>query len=578
MVPLLLNNLPLTSPRALLQDTDDAALRERYRIAVIADPQLTDWLSYHQSGILLTLVETYTDIFMKRSFHRLHASLRPDAVIFVGDLNDGGRLSQGEVFEKNKHRFMDRVFESKSSAWNQRPVVMDAVDAQQSPSEPRVSKRQNNDPPLGEEHINITGRYQQMVDIPQSARERAAMRNAGKSVRLFVAGNHDVGFGDTLIRSSMNRYKQVWGSVNYEVQVGNHSLIVLDTLALSSGTQSIREESQLFLTKLTQENQTYPRILFTHVPLFRPDTTFCGDKREHKNGIVDGRGRQYQNMVSTQLSDEILRGIRPDMIFSGDDHDWCEIAHPLDGSATPEVSVPTFSFAQGTHQPAFMMLSLYNPDHKTKNVYPMVSASSGLPVSTEDSVSSMMRPSGDATFAYEECMLPDQLAIYLCYGALFAMTLNWIMIARYRWMTRTRRMLSQRSILVQWNEASHGSTTATAPLLQSLAQQQQQQQRNGEYTGETTYPLSNAESPQESLAIEEASLKAKRILWPLRMEKGYESLLAATLNATQSADVLEELSESQAYVIERKKFTRKNSNLRRQDYNHRPEGNRGVLK
>ncbi|KAF9182526.1 hypothetical protein BGZ50_004846 [Haplosporangium sp. Z 11] len=470
---------------SLHRNMDDTALGERYRIAVIADPQLTDWMSYHQSGVLLTLVETYTDIFMKRSFHQLHVSLKPDAVIFVGDLNDGGRLSQGEVFEKDKHRFMERVFRSKSSAWNQQPVVIDAVDTQQPPFAPRVSKRQNNDPPPGEEHINITGHYQQVVDIPQSAKERAVMRNDGKSIRLFVAGNHDVGFGDTLIRSAMNRYKQVWGSVNYKVQMGNHSLVVLDTLALSSGTQSIREESQQFLTKLTQENQTHPRILFTHVPLFRPDRTYCGDKREHESGIVNRRGRQYQNMVSAQLSDEILRGVHPDMIFSGDDHDWCEIAHPLDGSATPEVTVPTFSFAQGINQPAFVMLSLYNPDHKTKNVYPMVPASSGLPVSTEDSVSSMMRPSGDATFAYEECMLPNQLAIYLCYGTLLAITLNWIMVARYRWMTRVRRMLSQRSTLMQWNE--------------------------------TTHSLSNTASPQESLAIEEASHKAKRNMWPLRL-------------------------------------------------------------
>ncbi|ORZ09037.1 Metallo-dependent phosphatase-like protein, partial [Lobosporangium transversale] len=229
---------------------------------------------------------------MRRSFKRLHASLRPDAVIFLGDLLDGGRTTFGKTFDKNKGRFFERVF------------------------------------------ITL--------------------------VRLYVAGNHDVGFGDKLVRPSMVRYKRIFGSVNYEIKIGNHSLVVLDTLALSSELPDIRQESQQFLSQLMNETPTLPRILFTHIPLYRIETTPCGAARETKQLILDRMGEQYQNMIHAPLTQEILQGIQPDMVFSGDDHDWCEVAHAYKNSNvksrgnsnkhysyTPEVTLPTFSFAQG---------------------------------------------------------------------------------------------------------------------------------------------------------------------------------------------------------------------------------------
>jgi hypothetical protein len=205
-------------------------------MAIIADPQLTDWFSYGQSGLLLMLVETYTDLYMRRSFRRLHKSLQPDAVLFLGDLNDGGRGSNKDVFDKNTGRFFERIFDTRSSAWNQAPIVQDADESAVTTDAPYA--------------VNITGRYQQRMDVPLDSLTREWIRMQGKSIRLYVAGNHDVGFGNTLIRQSMVRYKQTFGSVNYEVKVGNHSLVVLDTLALSAGTPEIREESQQFLAQL----------------------------------------------------------------------------------------------------------------------------------------------------------------------------------------------------------------------------------------------------------------------------------------------------------------------------------------
>ncbi|KAG9073229.1 hypothetical protein KI688_001021 [Linnemannia hyalina] len=248
-------------------DKSEEALNNRYRMAIIADPQLTDWMSYHQSGLLLALVEAYTDIYMKRSFRRLRASLRPDAVLFLGDLNDGGRKTDNQTFVKNTGRFFEWIFATKSSAWNQEPIVADALVGETAASalaeelqngnskednSSYLKKRQELTQEEKAAKVDITGHYVQRVGVPLEAEERRKIRESGRSLRLYVAGNHDVGFGDTLIRSSMVRYKKVFGSVNYEVNVGNHSLVILDTLALSSKVPSIRDESQQFLDHIKQ--------------------------------------------------------------------------------------------------------------------------------------------------------------------------------------------------------------------------------------------------------------------------------------------------------------------------------------
>ncbi|KAG0197333.1 hypothetical protein BGX28_009170 [Mortierella sp. GBA30] len=497
-----------------MHDISEDTLNQRYRIAIIADPQLTDWYSYKQTGVLLKLVETYTDLYMKRSFRHLHSTLKPDAVLFLGDLNDGGRESPGSVFAKNSNRFFEHIFGTKSSAWNQKPIVRDDDSVR------------DQDQDKHDDNNGIAGRYRQQIDIPLDAVEREAIRKSGRSLRLYMAGNHDVGFGDTLIRPYMRRFKEVFGSINYEVQVGNHSLVVLDTLALSSGVQNIREESQQFLTQLEQESQVLPRILFTHVPLFRLDTTPCGKARETKQLILNRGGYQYRNMVNATLSREILRGIQPDMVFSGDDHDWCEIAHSLDGKLTPEVTVPTFSFAQGIQQPAFVMLSLYNPDLKEKNDVQMIATgSSGWPVmpGQETSSSSVTRPSGNSTFAYEECMLPDQLMIYLYYGVLLALCISCILIQRYKWISNSgrRHLLEQRSVLVRWRDTSpHASTTATSlcSKLQFQEQQEQQQSKADERLyDDLINPLMKAAEQEPDIFESTMSKRQQRkLVWPLR--------------------------------------------------------------
>lgn len=63
-----------------------------HHILIVADPQLSDGNSYKNlSQLSLWFVEFYCDLFMRRSYRRIHAHLQPHAVFFLGDLFDGGR-------------------------------------------------------------------------------------------------------------------------------------------------------------------------------------------------------------------------------------------------------------------------------------------------------------------------------------------------------------------------------------------------------------------------------------------------------------------------------------------------------
>ncbi|KAF8940605.1 hypothetical protein BGZ58_005564 [Dissophora ornata] len=428
---------------------------------------------------------------MRRSFARLHQNLQPDAVLFLGDLMDGGRETMDErTFEKNRNRFLENVFDSGRTAWNLRPLLMDAEDLERkveihghklegkavgegssSPLSPD-SDSQHNSTYHGQDESeqnykadeDITGHFQQIMEVPSDSGERVAIRSNGRSVRLYVAGNHEVGFGDTIVRKAVRRYKQEFGSINYEINVGNHSLVILDTLALSANLTSIQKESREFMTRLGQETPSLPRILFTHVPLFRLDTTFCGEARESGQLILDRNGEQYQNMVNASLSREILHNIQPDMIFSGDDHDWCEIVHSLDDKLTPEVTVPTFSFAQGSKQPAFVVLSLFNPEKLPKSVTPNMPENvarqlhNGTAILGADGVGTVLGRDTETTlassmaldsptFAYEECVMPRQLSIYSGYIVLLGLTLAWLVVLRFYWFLQSR---PSDPLLIRW--------------------------------------------------------------------------------------------------------------------------------
>ncbi|KAK0868772.1 hypothetical protein LTS02_003397 [Friedmanniomyces endolithicus] len=170
-----------------------------------------------------------------------------------------------------------------------------------------------------------------------------------------------------------------------------------------------------------------PVILLTHVPLYREPDTDCGKFREHGRAIRVAAGYQYQNVLTQSLSNSLINQVSAAgpiaHVFSGDDHDYCDVTHRYninqagqarnDGGTkgsilrnVKEITVKSFSWAMGVRRPGFQLVSLWNPvDEQGKTV--------GTPLPTVQS---------------HLCLLPYQLSTFLDYALVLSVTLGLLLL------------------------------------------------------------------------------------------------------------------------------------------------------
>ena len=172
------------------------------------------------------------------------------------------------------------------------------------------------------------------------------------------------------------------------------------------------------------KNTDIPTVILTHVPLYRAPGTPCGPLRERypssrtdggealekddANAIAIQQGVQYQNVLTQEISKEVVERVGDvTHVFSGDDHDYCEVLHrgyTSKNGGIREITVKSISWAMGVRKPGFVLLSLWNPvDENGKATSPDASKS--------------------PTIQSHLCLLPDQLSIFIRYGWLLAFTL-----------------------------------------------------------------------------------------------------------------------------------------------------------
>ncbi|KAG5417797.1 hypothetical protein I9W82_005433 [Candida metapsilosis] len=167
-----------------------------------------------------------------------------------------------------------------------------------------------------------------------------------------LPGNHDIGFGDLIRPEIRDRFSETFGNPNLQTSIGGVEFLFVDTTSLSSTKEQINQAAAGFVHGLPQKNM--PRILLSHVPLYRDPNVKCGPFREKPKFESLGRGYQYQNSLTKEISNSLLDKIEPDLIFSGDDHDYCDIVHP---QGTREITVKSVSMAMGIYYPAVQLLS-----------------------------------------------------------------------------------------------------------------------------------------------------------------------------------------------------------------------------
>ncbi|KAI6135705.1 Metallo-dependent phosphatase-like protein [Pisolithus croceorrhizus] len=341
------------------------------RILVIADPQVLDEHSYPERGAFMSfLTQLMVDLNLRKSWRAAFHHLQPDAVVVLGDMMDNGRKSMSTTEYENYHQRYRDIFKA-----YKRPVPT-----------------------------------------------------------YYLPGNHDVGLGASASFSleADSRYTSHFGPRNHYTSVGNHTLVFIDATALAEedvlragrghsfdSWPAVRYGPIEFVKQIAASHSGGSFVLFTHIPLARPQNASCGPLRE-RGTIRQGFGFGYQNTLMEGATVFLLDRLKPSLILSGDDHDYCDYQHiiPSTNTSVREVTVKSFSIAMGVRRPGFQLLSLIS-------TVPLDDSLNQVPV----------LPPLDTP-----CFLPDQIGIYLqVYLPLTVLSLAFLLLCNVLWSTQRVR-------------------------------------------------------------------------------------------------------------------------------------------
>ncbi|KIV89791.1 hypothetical protein PV10_07166 [Exophiala mesophila] len=182
-----------------------------------------------------------------------------------------------------------------------------------------------------------------------------------------------------------------------------------------------------------------PTVVLTHVPLFRAAGTHCGPHRERDTAIPLQAGYQYQNVLTPLVSQDIITHLHQEvtMIYSGDDHDYCEIEHNEFTGRPREITVKSMSWAMGIRIPGVQLVSLWNP------------------VNCDQMMGGQEMSVPRDTVQNHLCLLPDQLGIFIRYAQTLVFTLIIIITATIRY---------KPSSAAEYRHGGHPKSDALLPL------------------------------------------------------------------------------------------------------------------
>ncbi|MCJ1397001.1 hypothetical protein MMC11_000193 [Xylographa trunciseda] len=394
---------------------------------------------------------------MRRAFSSLQQSLEPETAFFLGDLFDGGReWATGKDKQADLHfRNYNTHYWLKEYARFGR-IFLDRWATRQSMDNPTRQR--------GRIIASLPGNHDLGIGngIPLSVRSRFETF-FGKGNRIDIVGNHTFVSVDSVSLSAKGQpqsdstrhipgqqpNQEIWEEA--DAFLSRISERKANVLSRELRTRAKKAENPLqnhtvldiddpiireVVPSIPSDSPELPTILLTHVPLYRSPGTPCGPLRERwppspnpddpteplatdeRNAISVSAGYQYQNVLQPDLSKELIEKIgHVQHVFSGDDHDFCEVVHhgyTSKGGGVREITVKSMSWAMGVRRPGFLMVSLWNPIDEN-GISVNVSASSGA----------------EPTLKTHLCLLPDQLTIFIRYGLLLALTLPILVVRAF---------------------------------------------------------------------------------------------------------------------------------------------------
>jgi hypothetical protein len=400
----------------------------------------------------------HTDNYLKRSYISLQEKLHPDTLFFLGDLFDGGREWKTAHGNTDEPLWANGLRPASEQAYVKTWGKKYGDDF--------WLREYNRFGSIFDKFWNIAGpdagpwqRGRKLIsslpgnhDLGFGANIKIPIRNRfeaffGEGNRVDVIGNHTFVSVDSVslsAASSPHNTKDITKPVEEflsNVQAAKRKAVARE-LSLQAGEEralrlphKVEELDQVDFSNFPtldpgEGKAELPTILLTHVPLYREKGTPCGPKREHwppatppkgqttpvfpdeRNAISLSGGYQYQNVLSEEDSVRLVSTVGNVMrVFSGDDHDYCEIVHPENKNSAREITVKSMSWAMGVRKPGFLMLSMWNPiDVSGQSLH---SSSTGHGAVSQAST----------TTESHLCLLPDQLGIFIRYLTLLILTL-----------------------------------------------------------------------------------------------------------------------------------------------------------
>ncbi len=350
-----------------------------------------------------------TDNYLRRGYKAMQKQLHPDSVFFLGDLFDGGREW------KTRNDFVDPKWGSQRSkdekkwikTWHRKyggdywareyqrfaGIFFDNFNLGGDTPGPWQRGRRLVASLPGNHDLGFGAQ----VQVPVRDRFEAFF---GETNRVDVVGNHTIVSVDTVSLSAdtseynaghdlspiygpANKFLEgvqatkrklvqeelrVWHDIDRDMRFGH----AVEELATADTSRWLRDPGP--------GAADFPTILLTHVPLYRAPGTPCGPMREHwpptkppkgqtgpvapdeRNAISVVAGYQYQNVLNEEDSIKLIKSIgNVVQVFSGDDHDYCELVHSKSKGNVREITVKSMGMNMGVQSPGFLMLSMYNP-------------------------------------------------------------------------------------------------------------------------------------------------------------------------------------------------------------------------
>jgi hypothetical protein len=377
---------------------------------------------------------------MRRAFTSIQKHLVPQTVLFLGDLFDGGRewtTATSKSPEKRWHKYGNDFWMEEYRRFGKLFIDpwVTGLQKESSASHHKLLASLPGNHDLG---------FSTGIQLPVRKRFHTFF---GDSNRVDIIGNHSFVSVDTVSLSAKSRAdlgadRAIWGPADEFVHQSQR--IKAEALGRELAAMFGNHQDELHVhnvtdtsglnykddRRLVKAEGDMPTILLSHVPLFRDPATPCGPLRERwppskapsesepplakdeQNAIRIHGGYQYQNVVDKDISSELVERIGGvEHVFSGDDHDYCELVHKgytSRGRNVREITVKSISWAMGVRKPGFLLVSLWNPiDQK----------GASLP---QDLLTG--QSSAGPTLQSHLCLLPDQLSVFIRYLVLFACT------------------------------------------------------------------------------------------------------------------------------------------------------------